>query len=221
MTSFAQLLGLLGLLSGGLPQIADAPPASGEIELRLELRQGKNWQPVDIHTVFHNRDAIRFTFKSSFAGYLRVINKSSDGETTAIFPVGDQALPTQVQANTDYLIPGAKGSYLVGGKAGFDLTQWVISAVPLKKDWQPTDFSTETDSLLPRCQDEALDARKPCLDKRAGPASAVSPKDESSTTDTPLIARDLSFRDKGMAAQISIPDISKTMVVYEFRVAHR
>ena len=221
MTNAAQLLGLLVVLGAGASQVADTPPASGEIELRLELRQGKIWQPVDIHTVFHNRDAIRFTFKSSFPGYLRVINKSSDGEIADIFPVKDQAPATQVQANTDYLIPGAKGSYLVGGKAGFDLTQWVISSVPLDKDWQPTVFSTETSTLLPRCQDEELAAGKPCLDNRAGPALAAAAKDDSSSLDAPLIARDLSFHSKGMAAQISVPDISKTMVVYEFRVAHR
>jgi hypothetical protein len=184
-------------------------PASGEIELKLELRRAGQWQSVDVHTVFRNKDQIRFRFKTSFPGYLRVVNQSSDGQTSSLFPFGDAKQPSAVEANVDYVIPGGNGSFVVGGKPGFDLTEWVVSTVPLDGDWQPTAFLDEPSTLLPKCQDGGLKGRLTCRDNRAGPAPISSSRD------------DLNFQTKDLSALISVPDISRKTVVYEFRVAHR
>jgi len=198
-------------------------PAGGEIELRLELRRGGQWQSVDVHTVFRNKDQIRFKFKTSFAGYLKVVNQSSDGQTSSLFPFGDAKQPSAVDANVNYDIPGANGSFVVGGKPGFDLTEWVVSTVPLDGDWQTAAFIDEPSTLLPKCQDGELKGKRTCLDNHAGPAPISSSRDQSlrSSPDAPLLARDLNFHSRELSALISVPDISRKTVVYEFRVAHR
>jgi hypothetical protein len=200
-----------------------AQPASGEIELHLELRRGGQWQSVDVHTVFRNKDQIRFKFRTSFPGYLKVVNQSSDGQASSLFPFGDAKQPSAVEANVDYDIPGANGSFVVGGKPGFDLTEWVVSTVPLDGDWQPAAFSDEPSTLLPKCQDGELKGKRACLDNHAGPAPISSSRDESlrSSPAAPLLARDLNFHSRELAALISVPDVSRKTVVYEFRVAHR
>jgi hypothetical protein len=208
---------------GAMPQ-ADVTPESGEIELRVELRQGGHWQPVDVHTVFHNRDEIRFTFRSSFGGYLKVVNRSSDGMTASLFPFSDSKQMGQVEANTDYVIPATKGSFLVGGKPGFDLTEWLVSSVPLEGNWQPTvALPKEPNTMLPKCPHDDLQAHRSCLDNRAGPAAAPVPatQDSNASADGPLVSRDLNFRSRDLSAVISVPDTSRKLVVYEFRVAHR
>jgi hypothetical protein len=199
------------------------PPGSGEIELKLELRRAGRWQSVDVHTVFRNKDQIRFRFKTSFPGYLRVVNQSSDGQTTSLFPFGDSKQPSAVEANVDYVIPAGNGSFVVGGKPGFDLTDWVVSSVPLDGDWQPAAFSDEPGTLLPKCQEGELKGRRSCVDNHAGPAPISNSRDESlrSSPDAPLIAHDLNFRTRDLSALISVPDVSRKTVVYEFRVAHR
>jgi hypothetical protein len=200
-----------------------AQTSSGEIELRLELRRGSQWQSVDVHTVFRNKDQIRFRFRTSFPGYLKVVNQSSDGQTSSLFPLGDSKQPSQVEAGVNYVIPGSNGSFVVGGKPGFDLTEWVVSSIPTEGDWQPTSFLDEPSTLLPKCQDGEFKARRSCLDNRAGPAAISHARDQSLQTspDAPLIARDLNFGSRDLAALISVPDVSRKTVVYEFRVAHR
>lgn len=221
--SFGWLAGVLLCLVWPVYQEPSATPSSGEIELKLELRRGGQWQSMDVHTVFRNKDQIRFRFKTSFPGYLKVVNQSSDGQTSSLFPVGDSKQPSAVEANVDYVIPGGNGSFVVGGKPGFDLTEWVVSSVALEGDWQPTAFSDEPSTLLPKCQDGELKGRLPCRDNRAGPAPISSSRDESlrASPDAPLIARDLNFRTRDLSALISVPDISRKTVVYEFRIAHR
>jgi hypothetical protein len=222
--SFGLLAVPLLCLAWPIYQDASAtPPASGEIELRLELRRGGQWQSVDVHTVVRTKDEIRFRFKTSFPGYLKVVNQSSEGQTSSLFPFGDAKQSSQVEANLDYAIPNANGSFAVGGKPGFDLTEWVVSSVPLEGDWQPTSFSSEPSTLLPKCQDGDLKGRRSCLDNRAGPAAISSSKEQNlrAAPDAPLISRDLNFRSRDLSALISVPDISRKIVVYEFRVAHR
>ena len=223
------ILGVLPLLAapflfaiGPAPQAA-AAPQPGEIELRVELRQGGRWQPVDVHTVFHNRDEIRFTFKSTFPGYLKVVNHSSDGQTSPLFPVADTKHMGQVDANTAYLIPGSKGSFVVAGKAGFDLTEWLVSSAPLEGDWQPAvGLPIQPSTLLPKCEKEEPQPRRSCLDNRAGPAQSSRPPAEksSASADGSLVSRDLNFRSRDLLALITVPDTSRKLVVYEFRVAH-
>jgi hypothetical protein len=209
MISSAMPIALLCLLWPFYQQQNTPQPASGEIELKLELRRAGQWQSVDVHTVFRSKDQIRFRFKTSFPGYLKVVNQSSDGQTSSLFPFGDAKQPSPVEANVDYVIPGGNGSFVVGGKPGFDLTEWVVSTVPLDGDWQPAAFSDPPSTLLPKCQDGELKGRLACRDNRAGPAPIPSSRD------------DLNFQTKDLSARISVPDISRKTVVYEFRVAHR
>jgi hypothetical protein len=187
----------------------------------VELHQGAIWRRVDVHTVFRNKDEIRFLFRTSFRGYLKVVNYSSDGETASLFPKEDSGQVGEVQANKDYVIPAARGSFVVGGKPGFDLTEWLVSSDPVAPgDWQLTGRLPQESTLLPKCSQE-LQGRRSCLDGRAGPAP-VPPSDDKNTADpdAPLISRDLSFGSRDLSTLIAVPDTSRKLVVYEFRVAH-
>ena len=211
MTRFPSLLGLVLLAMQAASQDA-ALSSAGQIELRVELHQGAAWRQVDAHTVFRNKDEIRFVFRTSFAGFLKVVNYSSDSETASLFPVAESSEMGEVQANKDYVIPAGHGSFVIGGKPGFDLTEWLVSSVPLAPgDWQLTGRLPQPSTLLPKCSQD----RKPCLDRRAGPAPVPA------TPDAPLISRDLSFASRDLSTLIAVPDTSRKLVVYEFRVAHR
>jgi len=213
---------LFPLLAWFAQQGASRPQTGGgEIELKLELRRGAQWQPVDVHTVFRAKDEIRFRFRTPFAGFLKVVNQSSDGRTSSLFPSGDGKQASPVEANVEYLIPSGSGSFVVGGKPGFDLTEWVVSSLPLAGDWQPTAFLNEPSTLLPKCQEGDLKARRSCLDSRAGPAPIAASKNQSAAANAPLTSPDLNFRSRDLSALISVPDVSQKVVAYEFRVAHR
>jgi hypothetical protein len=120
MISSAMPIALLCLLWPVYQEQNTAQPASGEIELKLELRRAGQWQSVDVHTVFRNKDQIRFRFKTSFPGYLKVVNQSSDGQTSSLFPFGDAKQPSAVGANVDYVIPAGNGSFV--GAVSLDST---------------------------------------------------------------------------------------------------
>ena len=83
-----------------------------------------------------------------------------------------------------------------------------MSSVLLEGDWQPTEGSPETRKLLPKCQHEDPPGRPTCLDSRAGPSLA------------PLLSRDLNLGSRDLSSVIRVPDTSRKLVVYEFRVAH-
>lgn len=218
-----QVIVVLSLFSMEASQ--EAPPAgqggNGEIELRLEWRQHGRWQPVDVHTVFHSNDEIRFAFKTSSTGYLTVINHATNGQDSILFPRPESLLRGQVKAGVDYVIPGAKASFIVGGEPGFDVTEWVISSAPLNGSRPPPrpEFGTKPNTMTPRCQNEELQSRRSCLDDRAGPASIAHSEDGARYGS--LIARDLTFSGKGSSSHISVPDVHQKMIAYEFRIAHR
>lgn len=196
----------------------------GEVEVRLELRQGGQWQPVDVHTVFHNNDAIRFRFRSSFSGYLFVMNRTSDGQTSWLYPRPELRQDSRVEAGPDYLIPGTKGDFVVSGKPGFDVTEWVVSSVPIAGPW-PTipEFGSQPSTLLPRCRTEDLSASRSCLDSRAGPGPVRTGEAPAvpASGDRPLVARDLTFHTDGNTTHIAAPNVQRKIILYEFRVAHR
>jgi hypothetical protein len=204
------MIPILPLLVGWLLFGMRAPAQPAQIELRVEQKQGPVWKQVDVHTVFRNKDEIRFLFRTSFPGYLKVVNYSSDSQSTSLFPLPQAGARGEVQANKDYIIPAERGSFVIGGKPGFDRTEWMVSSIPPGPgDWELTGRLPQASTLLPKCSQEGLD-HQACLDGRAGPAHI----------DAALASRELNFSSRDLSAMIAVPDTSRKLVVYEFRVAH-
>ena len=51
---------------------------------------------------------MRFRFKSNFKGYLYVINHSTSGTSTLMFPRQDTGSMNQIEAGKEYVVPATK-----------------------------------------------------------------------------------------------------------------
>jgi hypothetical protein len=215
------------LMSAGLPRAVGqkAPDESSELALHvsLELRKGDQWQGVDPQTVFHNGDAIRFRFVASVGGYLYVLNHSSDGEASWLFPLPQASQTSRVEPGQDYLVPGAKGAFVVGGRAGFDVTYWILSPIPMPTgELAPPTPGSQPSTLEPRCRAETLRARGLCVDERAGPRAVTRPERPplEALQGKSLVSRDLKFQTQNDSTRISLASPHAGVIVYEFLIAH-
>jgi hypothetical protein len=201
-----------------------AVAAESSVEVRLELRRDSEWQPVESTAVFNAGDEIRFRFRTSFPGHLYVLNRASNGETGWLYPLPDQGQTSRVEPGPSYLIPGTRGSFVVGGAPGFDLTYWVLSPSPIdtRGPVMPVPGS-QPNTLVPRCREQALQARGVCVDERAGPRPLSTPDQLPAELRRPaqLAARDLKFRAESGQTRISAKVSPTGVIVYEFRIAHR
>ena len=201
-----------------------AVTAEPSVEVRLELRQNAEWQPVESTAVFNANDEIRFRFRTSFPGYLYVLNRASNGDTGWLYPLPDQGQTSRVEPGPSYLIPGTQGSFVVGGAPGFDLTYWVVSPSPIdtRGPAMPAPGS-QPSTLVPRCREQTLKARGLCVDERAGPRPLSAPDQLPPELRGPaqLAARDLKFRAESGQTRISAKVSPTGVIVYEFRIAHR
>src|SRR5262245_57857583 len=66
------------------------------IEVTLESRKNNKWQPVDARTVFQPNDEIRFRFRTSFSGYLYVLDRTSSGKDVWLISPAKSGESTQV-----------------------------------------------------------------------------------------------------------------------------
>ncbi len=214
----------LALAAAALAQEPPSVDSSSSVEVRLELRKAEGWQPVESTAVFNANDEIRFRFRTSFPGYLYVLNRASNGETDWLFPRPEQGQTSRVEPGPAYLIPGTRGSFVVGGTPGFDVTYWVVSPSPLDtpRTTMPEPAS-QPSTLIPRCREQVLKARGLCVDERAGPRPLSQPEQVPSQLrqGAQLAARDLKFRAESGQTRISAKVSPTGVIVYEFRIAHR
>jgi hypothetical protein len=203
----------------------NSPAENSKLALRvsLELRKGDQWQRVDPQTVFHNREVIRFRFVTSLGGYLYVLNHSSDGEVSWLFPLPQEGQRSRVEPGPEYLVPGTRGSFVVGGKPGFDVTYWILSPAPIDRSEValPTPGS-QPSTLEPRCRTETLRARGLCVDERAGPRAITRTEQAplEALEGKSLVSRELKFQTKNDSTRISLASPRSGMIVYEFVIAH-
>ncbi len=204
-----------------LPQDPPASEAKPAVQVTLELRQGDRWHGVDPQRVFQSGDELRFGFRASLGGYLYVLDHASDGESGWLFPRPEQGQGSTVEPGALYLVPGTKGSFVVGGKPGFDVTYWILSSTPMdRREARPIDAGIQPNTLEPRCRTEILKARGLCVDERAGPRQLMPGEQALKLLRSPLVPRDLKFRTEDRLTRIPAPSSKPAIVVYEFRIAH-
>jgi hypothetical protein len=206
-------------MTGVLIAAAQGPPG---VEVSLELKKGSQWEAVESTTVFSANDEIRFRFRTNFPGYLYVLNRTSAGESTWIYPRPEQGQTSRVEPGPNYLIPGTRGSFVVGGTAGFDVTHWIISPEPIETRRPEPEPGSQPSTLVPRCREQVLKSRGLCVDERAGPRPLAARESVPATLGGGrLAARDLTFKPEKEQTRISAKPGRAGVMVYEFRIAHR
>ena len=197
---------LLLVVSGALAQTAS------RMEITLERRDGNAWKSVDPGLVMAADERVRFRFKSNFKGYLYVINHSTSGTNTLLFPRQDTGSVNRIEAGKEYVVPATQGAFRVAGPAGYDVISWMVSPVALNAPTLPERAEpTAPVEMKPRCDDSIFKARGDCVDTSAGPKSQAD--DPSS--------RELVFMRQKNSSVIASPTPLQGPVVYEFRLAHK
>ena len=188
------------------------------IEVSLERHQSGVWKSIDPGLVLDQGDLLRFRFRTSFSGYLYVINSGTSGTQSLLFPADGTGRNNRVQAGKEYFVPSTDASFKVAGPAGHDIVYWMVSPVPLESSpaamlGQPE--ARPSGKLIPRCDDSIFRARGLCIDSSAGPRNVGNEELPNMTKRELQIVQD---RDK---SRVSSPSGLTGPVIYEFRVAHR
>ena len=206
----------------------DRPAAQPRTRLlfTLECLKTAGWKAVDAQTVFKTNDKLRFRLRTSLTGYLYILNHSSSGKVAWVYPASDKS-SNHIVANTETLIPGAEGSFVINGAPGIDTLYWILRneafTVPNVEDKQLDVPST----LLSRCSEEnSAEIDHPqmaCLDGNAGVKPLADPDKLRGALGMPnsLVARDLTFEAKPGGTEIRTEsDGASSGIVYQVRIAH-
>jgi Domain of unknown function (DUF4384) len=220
------VLVLLATVSAGA-RSSTAPP-SATFQVRVEKRDGRVGRSVDLQHVFHRGDLLRLRMLSGRGGYLYIVNQSSSGKLSLIFPQ-QSATDNRIEAGKEYIVPASRRRWLsIEDPPGHEVLYFVLSSEPMRRhELQPPRLAPQAplppDQLVPRCDDEMLlQPRGDCIDRTAG-AAAVDPDEPLPRigTQTDLSSRDIVAKntEKGVAVDPAHP--SDTSIVYKLRIAHK
>jgi hypothetical protein len=200
---------------------------SQSVEISLERNRGSVWKSIDPGLVLDQGDLLRFRFRTSFNGYLYVINAGTSGTQTLLFPGDATGRGNRVQAGKDYFVPStADASFRVAGPPGQDVVYWLVSPVPLESNPAATLDRSEprpSGKLIPRCDDAVYRARGLCIDSSAGPRNVGEEETlpDGISAVPKMTRRELVIVQNKDTARVSSPAGVTGPVIYEFRVAHR
>lgn len=232
-----QVLGLLCAVSAWADSTSATPKGTQRMEIVVEKMDQGEWKAVEPNMIFSSDDHIRFRFRANFAGYLYVMNQSTSGNYTQLFPREDTGQQNRISASREYMVPANEGSFRVAGPAGHDVLYWMVSPIEIGGTSGRTTSARMTVpplptekpaappvQMTPRCDDALFRARGECLDSSAGPKGLSKPSELpsnlSGVSQQPP-DRELYFiRDK-QAAVVSSPKPLSGPVIYEFHLAHK
>src|ERR1043166_2760159 len=103
------------------------PTQSQSVEIALERNQGGVWKSIDPALVLDAGDLLRFRFRTTFNGYLYVINSGTSGTQSLLIHAEATGNNNRVQAGKDYFVPSTNASFKVAGPAGHDVVYWLVS----------------------------------------------------------------------------------------------
>ncbi|HYM09930.1 MAG TPA: DUF4384 domain-containing protein [Bryobacterales bacterium] len=202
------------------------------LEITLEKKEASGWRTVDPGLVFEHNDLVRFRVRANFDGYLYVMNQSTSGRYSLLFPSEEAGTKNRMEAGRDYLVPATQGWFRIAGPPGHEVVYWLASPLELPgeegvKPYVPLPPPPEPGkippNITPRCDDTILRARGDCVDTSAG-AKPVGSKDRlpENLAGVPRAAsRDLLFVRRPQASVVASPAGLQGPVVFEFRLAHR
>ena len=213
---------------------AQTNPQQGpyRMEISLERRESGAWHAVDPGLVLEQNDRVRFRFHTNFDGYLYVMNQSTSGTYSMLFPSEETGRENQIHAGKDYAVPATQTLFRIAGPPGHEIVYWMVTPAELKTGEDnpyvplpppPPKEKRVPSNMTPRCDDALFRARGACIDTSAGPKNVTSrellpdnlaqvPSEGSS---------DLMFMRKQNTAVVSSPVPLKGPVIYEFHLAHK
>ena len=213
---------------------AQTNPQQGpyRMEILLERRESGAWHAVDPGLVLEQNDRVRFRFHTNFDGYLYVMNQSTSGTYSMLFPSEETGRENQIHAGKDYAVPATQTLFRIAGPPGHEIVYWMVTPAELKTGEDnpyvplpppPPKEKRVPSNMTPRCDDALFRARGACIDTSAGPKNVTSrellpdnlaqvPSEGSS---------DLMFMRKQNTAVVSSPVPLKGPVIYEFHLAHK
>jgi hypothetical protein len=202
------------------------------MEIGLERNEAGRWRSIDPGLVLRQGDHVRFRFHASFDGFLYVMNQSSSGKFTVLFPADDTGRQNRVNTGQEYLLPGSPGSFRIAGPPGHDIIYWLISPAelhmedgPAKRGYlplpPPPTATQPAPPLIPRCDDDLFRARGECVDVSAGPRKLGGRLPSNLTGAAAPAARDLHFEREEKLSVVSTAAPPTGPVMYEFHLAHR
>jgi len=210
----------LGWYGSAQEPAAESPRFS--VQVTLELHRNGTWLVIDPRSVLKTGDEIRFRFRTSAAGFLRVLNVSSDGRVAWLFPLGEEG-SARVLPESNYEVPAHEASFIVAGIPGFDTTYWFVSSTGRDIPANRAVDAPHANTLAPRCHEGLLKSRGVCLDERAGPRPI--PKEEplprAVSGSGRLYSRGIEMQNAGDAVNIWTERPHPGVLAYEFRIAHR
>jgi hypothetical protein len=238
--SASQIVAACALVVSGLvPPVCAQPRTQSQtthlgsgpqrMEITLDRREGAVWRSVDPALVFAQDDRVRFRFRTSFAGYLYVMNQSTSGQYETLFPRKDTGEANQIEAGREYIVPATQGSFRITGPPGHDILYWMVTPLPLGTPPKyvllppPPKPGPMPPRLVPRCDDTLFKARGECIDSSAGPRSIAHEENlpENLNAIPNAHSRELLFiREKDLTV-VASPGPLSGPVIYEFHLAHR
>src|SRR4051812_14172480 len=196
------------------------------VEIVLERNESSAWKSIDPGLVLAQGDLVRFRFRTTFDGYLYVINSGTSGAQSVLFPADSTGRNNRVAAGKEYILPSTGASFKVAGPPGHDVVYWLISPVPLEGNpaaaLKTPDTARAPSTLVPRCDQSLFRARGLCIDSTAGPRNV--PAEETLPGGIgavpKLTRRELVIVQDKDKARVSSSGKLTGPVVYEFRLAH-
>jgi len=220
-----------GVCSSQGPSVYQEPQ---RLEITLERKQGPDWKAVDPRLVLEPGDRVRFRARTSFAGYLYVMNHSSSGRYSLLFPGEETGRDNRVEAGREFLMPAGTGWFRISGPPGHEIVYWLVSPVELpgqegesKPDYVPLPPPPKPGrvrpGLIPRCDETIWRARGDCVDTSAGvralPEPATMP--ENLARIRGAASRDLVFVRQQNSSVVASPARLTGPAVFQFRLAHK
>jgi hypothetical protein len=222
----SELIAALLLTGFFVPASAQQPaPAAqrNKLQLSVECWSRGAWRTVDAQTIFRQRDRIRFRFRASISGYLYILNHSSGGSVSWLFPEPGGS-SNRVDSGREILIPAANGSYAIGGPAGFDTLYWIVRSSPFEQVPSVDEKQLDVPStLISRCPEEDRGKELACIDENAGPRPIRDPQKLQAALGiaSSLVARDLTFQTTPQVTEIGTDsDGSSSGIIYQLTIAH-
>lgn len=210
---------------------------TSQTQITVERQVKGGVQVTSPQHVFHSGDLVRFRFKSSFDGYLYVMDQSTSGKYLVLFPAKDAPDTNHIERDQEYLIPATRDAWFrVDDPPGYETIYFVISPGRLEKastsnqpqnPVQPLPAAPSPPSapaeLLPRCDDAVFHARGECVDVLAGPRAVG--KDDTVPSQLPAVPaaspRDITVINKPEASVVAPANGADGPLIYQFRLAHR